>query len=45
MGNKQHTFEGYYKAAGSSPTVTVQGLILAAAIDAHEGQDVATIDI
>ena len=45
MGNKQQTYEGYDKSAGSSPTVTTRGLILALAIDAHEGRDVATVDI
>ena len=45
MGNKQRTYKGYDKSAGSPPTVTTRGLILTSAIDAHEGRDVATVDI
>ena len=45
MGNKQRTFDGYDKSAGSSPTVTTKGLILSAAINAYEEQDMATVDI
>ena len=36
MGNKQRTYEGYEKSAGSSPTVTTKGLLLTCAIDAYE---------
>ena len=45
MGNKQRTHDGYEKSAGNSPTITTWCLILMAAIDAHAGQDEATIDI
>jgi hypothetical protein len=45
IGSKQRKFEGYDKAAGSSPTVSTDGLIVTTAIDAHEGRDVATMDI
>ena len=38
-------FEEYDKAAGSSPTVSTDELIVTTAIDAHEGRDVATMDI
>ena len=45
IGNKQCTYDGYYKPAGSSPTVTTKGLILSTAIDAFEGQKMAKVDI
>ena len=45
MGNKQRTFNVYDKSAGSSPTVTTRDLTLTSVIDAHEGQDMATVDI
>ena len=45
MGNKQRTYDGCDKSAGSSPEVTTNGLILTAAFDAHEERDVATVDI
>ena len=45
IGSKQQKFEGYDKAAGSSPTVSTDGLIVTTAIDTHEGIDVATMDI
>ena len=45
LGNKQRAYEGYEKSTGSSPMVTSRRLVLTAAIDAHEGQDVATVDI
>ena len=45
MGNKQRTFDGYDKSAGSSPTVTKKGLILSTAINAHEGRDIVTVDV
>ena len=44
-GNKQPTYDGYDKSAGSSPTVTTRGLMFTMVIDAHKGQDVATVDI
>ena len=44
IGSKQQKNEGYDKAAGSSPTVSTDGLIVTIAIDAHEGKDVATMD-
>ena len=45
MGNTHRTYDGYEKSAGSSPTVTTRGLILTKAIEAHQGRDVATVDI
>ena len=45
IGSKQRKFEGYDKAAGSSPTISTDGLIVTTAIYAHKGRDVATIDI
>ena len=45
MGNKQRTFDGYDKSAGSSPIVTTKGLVLTTAINAHEEQDIATVDV
>ena len=45
MGNKQRTYDRYDKSAGSSPTVTTKGLILSTAIDTHEEQDMAIVDV
>ena len=45
MGNKQRTYDGYDKSAGSSLTVTTKELILTAAIDAFEGRKLAIVDI
>ena len=45
IGSKQRTYEGYDKKAGSSPTVSTDGLIITTAIDAHEERDVATVDV
>ena len=45
MGNKQRTYDGYDKSAGSSPTVTTKGLIMSTAIDTHEEQNTAIIDV
>ena len=44
IGNKQRKLDGYDKAAGSSPTVSTDGLIVTTAIDAHKGRDAATMD-
>ena len=44
-GSKQRTFEGYKKSDGTSPTVSTDGLLITAAVDAHEGKNVAIIDI
>ena len=45
MGNKQRTYGGYDKSAGSSPTVTTKGLVLTCWINAFEGQKLAIVDI
>ena len=36
---------GAHKKAGSSPTVSTDGLIITTAIYAHKGRDVVTLDI
>ena len=45
VGSKQRTYEGYNKSDGTSPTVSTNGLIMKCAIDAHEGRDVAVVEI
>ena len=45
VGSKQRSFDGYKKSDGASPTVSTNGLIITSAIDAHEGRDVAVMDI
>ena len=45
IGSKQRTYEGYKKSDGTSPTVSTNGLIMTTAIDAHEGRDVAVVDV
>ena len=53
IGSKQQKNDRYDKAARSSPTVSTDGLItvstdgsiVTTAIDAHEGRDVATMNI
>ena len=45
MGNKQRTYEGYDKSAGSSPTLTTKGLVLACAVDVFEGRKVVIVDV
>ena len=42
--SKQHNFDGCDKADGSSPTVSIDGLIVTTAIDVHEERYMATID-
>jgi len=44
-GSKQRSEEGYDKNAASSPTVANDNMMVTCAIDAHEGRDVATIDL
>jgi len=44
-GSKQRSEEGYDKNAASSPTVANNNMMVTCAIDAHEGRDVATIDL
>ena len=43
--SKQRSYDGYDKSAGSSPTVNTKGLIMTCAIDAHEEQDNAIVDV
>ena len=45
MGNKQRTYKGYDKSAGSSPTVTTKGLVLTCAIDTFERRRMAIVDV
>ena len=44
-GSKQRVFEGYKKFDGTSPTVSIDGLLIIAVFDAHEGKVAAIIDI
>ena len=45
MGNKQRTYEGYDKSAGSSHMVTTKGIVLTRAIDAYERRKMAIVDV
>ena len=45
VGSKQRTFPGYVKSDWSSPTVTTDGVIITSTIEAHEGRDVAVLDL
>ena len=45
VGSKQYTFPGYIKSDWSSPTVTTDGVIITSTIEAHEGRDVAVLDL
>ena len=44
-GSKQRTFPGYVKSEWASPTVSIDGVIINSTIEAHEGRDVAVIDL
>ena len=44
-GSKQHTYDGYDKADGSSPTVTTESIFFTGAVDAREGRAVAVLDV
>ena len=45
MGSKQRTFPGYVKLEWASPTVSIYAVIITSTIKAHEGCDVAVIDL
>ena len=45
VGSKQRTFTGYVKSEWDSPTVYTDGVIITSTIEAHEGRDVAVIDL
>ena len=45
MGSKQRTFPGYVKLELASPTVSTDIVIITSAIEAHQGGDVALIDL
>ena len=44
-GSKQRSYKGYEKSDGSLPTARTDSIITTGVIDAHEGQDVAVIDV
>ena len=44
-GSKQHTYNGYDKADGSSPTISTDIFFLTGLIDAYELQAIAILDI
>ena len=43
-GSKQHTYNGYNKSDGSSPTVSTNSIFLTGVVDAHETQEIAILD-
>ena len=45
MGSKQRTFPGYVKSEWASPTVSTDSVIITLVIEAHQGCDVAVIDL
>ena len=45
VGSKQRTFPGYVKSEWASPKVSTDGVIITSTIEAHEGRDVAVIDL
>ena len=45
VGSKQRTFPGYVRSEWASPTVSTDGVIITSTIEAHEGRDVAMIDL
>ena len=44
-GSKKRPYEGYGKSNGSPPTAWTDSIIMTSMIDAHEGWDVAVINI
>ena len=45
VGSKHRTFPGYVKSEWASPTVSTYGVTIISTIEAHEGHDVAVIDL
>ena len=45
VGSKQRTFPGYVKSEWASSTLYTYGVIITSTIEAHEGRDVAVIDL
>ena len=45
VGSKQRKFPGYVKSEWASPTVSTNCVIITSTIEAHEGCDVAVIDL
>ena len=43
--SKQRTFTGYVKSEWDSSTVSTDGVSITSTIEAHEGSDVAVIDL
>ena len=43
--SKQRTFPGYVKSEWASPTVSTDGVIITSVIEAHQGRDVAVVDL
>ena len=44
-GSKQRTYDGYYKAYGSSPTVITESIFFTGVVDARKGRSVAVLDV
>ena len=44
-GSKQRTYNEYYKADGSSPTITTEIIFFTGVVDSREGRAVAVLDI
>ena len=45
VGSKQRTFPGYVKSEWDSPTISTDSVIITFTIEAHQGRDVAVIDL
>eukprot|EP00957_Ditylum_brightwellii_P200639 15295516-Ditylum_brightwellii.AAC.1 len=45
VGSKQQTFPGYVKSKWASPMVSTDGVIITSTIEAHQGQDIAIVDL
>ena len=45
VGSKQRTFPGYVKSEWASPTISTDSVIITSTIEAHQGRDVAVIDL
>eukprot|EP00957_Ditylum_brightwellii_P093645 7131193-Ditylum_brightwellii.AAC.1 len=45
VGSKQQIFPGYVKLEWASPAVSTDGVIITSTIEAHQGQDVAIVDL
>ena len=45
VGSKQRTFPGYVNSYWALPIFTTDGVIITSTIEAHEGRDVAVVDL